>query len=135
VAFDEGDRSVSQSISPSHSTHRWNSGLEPASRIFCASNTGACDFEVSQRMITIQAIFHGAVQGVGFRATAKMLADRLGLMGYVRNLKDGAVEVVVQGPKQKIDQLIDQLKSRFQIIEVDVMQKENGSSYSEFTIS
>lgn len=42
-------------------------------------------------------IFKGRVQGVGFRFQVKMLADRLGVTGNVRNMYDGSVEVYIQG--------------------------------------
>lgn len=47
-------------------------------------------------------IFKGRVQGVGFRFQVKMLADRIGLTGSVRNLYDGKVEVYIQGNKTEI---------------------------------
>lgn len=42
-------------------------------------------------------IVHGIVQGVGYRAYVKAQADRLSLKGYVRNMKEGSVEVFVAG--------------------------------------
>ena len=47
-------------------------------------------------------IFKGRVQGVGFRFQAKMLADRLGLTGTVRNMFDGSVEVNIQGNENQL---------------------------------
>jgi acylphosphatase len=47
----------------------------------------------------------GLVQGVGFRWFVWREAKRLGLGGLVRNLPDGAVEVVSQGPEQALDAL------------------------------
>lgn len=41
--------------------------------------------------------FGGRVQGVGFRMTARRLASGFPLSGFVRNLDDGRVEVVVEG--------------------------------------
>ncbi len=54
---------------------------------------------------------HGNVQGVSFRSFAKANAEELGLKGYVKNLGDGTVEVFAEGSKQKIDVLIDTLRS------------------------
>ena len=42
-------------------------------------------------------VFHGRVQGVGFRYTAKYLAQSLGLTGWVRNEWDGTVTLEIQG--------------------------------------
>ena len=59
-------------------------------------------------------IFHGRVQGVGFRYTAKHLAGSLGLTGWVRNCSDGSVEMEVQGKPELIDDLLLYLrKQRF----------------------
>lgn len=65
--------------------------------------------------IEIQAIFYGRVQGVFFRATARQIAQRLGLTGLVKNLDDGSVEVVAQGSEEKLLQLVQELKLRYQL--------------------
>jgi len=49
----------------------------------------------------------GRVQGVFFRASAQEEAGRLGLKGWVRNCPDGSVEVVAEGERKKIDDLIN----------------------------
>lgn len=54
-------------------------------------------------------IFHGRVQGVGFRITCFRIAMKLGLTGWVRNLSDGTVEACVQGETSRIEHLIDEL--------------------------
>lgn len=48
-------------------------------------------------------IFHGHVQGVGFRATAQWIASRYKVAGYVRNRPDNTVEMVVEGEVAEID--------------------------------
>jgi len=56
--------------------------------------------------------FTGRVQGVGFRYTAQNIALQYDVGGYVRNLPDGRVEVVMEGPDPEIDGLIDSLKQK-----------------------
>lgn len=51
----------------------------------------------------------GRVQGVGYRYFTHEAAMQLGLRGYVRNLWNGDVEVVVEGPRALIDRLIQML--------------------------
>lgn len=51
-------------------------------------------------------VFFGLVQGVGFRWFIKKNAKKLDLKGYVKNLNDGSVEVVVQGKSFNIENLV-----------------------------
>ena len=53
--------------------------------------------------------YSGRVQGVGFRYTAERFALELGLVGWVKNLPDSRVEVVCEGPKEKIDDFLRRL--------------------------
>lgn len=46
--------------------------------------------------------YSGSVQGVGFRYTAQDIAMDLGLTGWVKNLADGRVEVIVEGKEEHI---------------------------------
>jgi len=48
----------------------------------------------------------GRVQGVWFRATTQEEAQRLGVSGWVRNTKDGDVEIFMQGEEPDVDQLL-----------------------------
>ncbi|NHO64155.1 acylphosphatase [Aestuariicella hydrocarbonica] len=47
----------------------------------------------------------GRVQGVGFRYFVQQCAQRAGLTGYARNLQDGRVEVLLQGPSVRVSQV------------------------------
>lgn len=48
----------------------------------------------------------GIVQGVFFRQTTKQQADALEVDGWVRNLPDGRVEVVAEGPRDRLEKLV-----------------------------
>ncbi len=48
----------------------------------------------------------GRVQGVGFRYSAAEVARRQQLSGWVRNLDSGALEVVIQGPRTQVDDML-----------------------------
>ena len=50
--------------------------------------------------------YSGRVQGIGFRYTAEKLAADLGLVGWVKNLPDGRVEILCEGPKDRIELLL-----------------------------
>lgn len=56
-------------------------------------------------------IFRGRVQGVFFRAHTERKARELGLMGWVRNLADGTVESVFEGPRESIEEAIEWCKA------------------------
>ena len=53
--------------------------------------------------------FFGNVQGVGFRYTACGLAGRYNVSGYVRNMPDGSVECVIEGPTDQIEAFLADL--------------------------
>lgn len=58
-------------------------------------------------MSTFHLTVHGKVQGVSFRASAKKVALQLGLFGWVRNTREGHVEMIVQGDKADIRKFMD----------------------------
>ena len=51
-------------------------------------------------------LIHGRVQGVGYRAWAEDTARELGLQGWVRNRRDGAVEAVIAGENAAVEAMI-----------------------------
>lgn len=64
-------------------------------------------------MVRAHIHFCGTVQGVGFRYTTVSFARQFLLTGWVKNLSDGRVEVVVEGPREKIEELLLRLKGQF----------------------
>ncbi len=56
--------------------------------------------------------FSGRVQGVGFRCTAHNIAMQHNVNGFVRNLPDGRVEMVLEGPKDEIEEVVNELSHR-----------------------
>ena len=58
----------------------------------------------------LHLIIKGRVQGVFFRVRAREVADAFGLSGVVRNRHDGSVEIVAEGPDQKLARLRDWAK-------------------------
>ena len=57
-------------------------------------------------MIRAHIIVEGRVQGVGYRANTRRMANQLHLKGWVRNLRDGRVEIMVEGEKEMVERLI-----------------------------
>lgn len=60
--------------------------------------------------ICMQFFVTGRVQGVWFRAGTKQEAERLGLLGFAKNLPDGRVEVIACGERDKLAALNEWLK-------------------------
>jgi acylphosphatase len=58
----------------------------------------------------LHAVVSGRVQGVGYRATTMDEARRLSLAGWVRNRRDGTVEVLAEGSEAKLRILLDYLR-------------------------
>lgn len=64
------------------------------------------DQSVQPDMQELHAYVHGRVQGVGFRYFVVEKAQRLGLRGYARNEDDGSVEVLAQGRRGALENLL-----------------------------
>jgi len=58
----------------------------------------------------VHLFLSGRVQGVGFRAFTQGAARRLKLGGFVRNLDDGRVEMIAEGPEAKVDALVAKVR-------------------------
>ena len=56
--------------------------------------------------IRVRLIVEGRVQGVWFRESTRREAERLGIHGWVRNRREGTVEVVAEGPEDSVRKLV-----------------------------
>jgi len=65
-------------------------------------------------MIQAHIFYSGTVQGVGFRFTTQQLAADLGLSGWVRNLRDGRVEILAEGDDGRVRQLVEEIDRHFE---------------------
>ncbi len=61
------------------------------------------------QLVRTQVVYRGRVQGVGFRATAAAIAQRLAVTGWVRNETDGSVCLEAQGPQAQVEELLMQI--------------------------
>jgi len=57
-------------------------------------------------VIAREAVVHGLVQGVFFRATCKQEAERLGVSGWARNESDGTVRACFEGPPENVESML-----------------------------
>jgi acylphosphatase len=58
-------------------------------------------------VIRNRVLVYGRVQGVFFRDTCRRLAQQYGVAGWVRNLPDGRVEAVFEGPAEDVGRLVE----------------------------
>lgn len=86
--------------------------------------------------ICIRAIVSGKVQGVFFRDTTYKEAQRLKLTGWIKNTRDGKVELIACGKRDHIIQLIDWLWEGPALAEVSNVHWEEISwqKFDEFQI-
>lgn len=61
-------------------------------------------------MPTIHLLIKGKVQGVFYRATAKEIADKLNITGWIKNTDEGDVEAIVSGADEQLQQFISWCK-------------------------
>lgn len=79
----------------------------------------------------------GVVHGVSFRYYTQSLAQKLGLRGWVKNLSDGRVEVLAQGPKEQLEKLLEWCREgpeAAQVSDMDISWREAGGEFSGFEI-
>jgi acylphosphatase len=78
-----------------------------------------------------EAYYFGRVQGVGFRATAQGIASRYDVTGFVRNMPDGSVHLVVEGKADEIDELLDDMAHEMSRL-IRSTEVRRGSATGEF---
>ncbi|MHC4430358.1 MAG: acylphosphatase [Planctomycetota bacterium] len=88
-------------------------------------------------MVAKHIIFSGRVQGVGFRYTAHRMAGRHQLTGYVRNLPNGTVEMLAQGPAHDIDDCIRDIQDSLagHVRETRSVEVPPDPTYTDFRIT
>src|SRR5947209_7458935 len=64
-------------------------------------------------MKACRVFYSGKVQGVGFRATAAEIARDYPVAGWVKNLADGRVELLVQGPEEGVEKFLEAIRKRW----------------------
>jgi acylphosphatase len=69
--------------------------------------------EAGGARIRRRVIYHGRVQGVFFRATSREIARRFAVTGYVRNLRDGTVELEAEGTREQVEAFLSAVADHF----------------------
>jgi len=84
-----------------------------------------------------QVFFTGRVQGVGFRYTTEAVASRFAVRGFVRNLRDGRVELVAEGLPDELDRFIAGVEQAMgaNIKDTSVSQTTATNEFARFSIA
>jgi len=85
----------------------------------------------------LHAIVKGKVQNVFFRDLTKKAADKIGLKGGVRNLSDGSVEIIAEGKRTQLEELLSNLKEnpgRGRVDHIDKTYRPAENQYKDFQI-
>ena len=83
-----------------------------------------------------EVYFSGHVQGVGFRFTAQRVAGRHDVTGFVRNMPDGRVQLVVEGQRAEIARFVDDLTRTMQdhIHKTTIQEEKPTGRFQSFSI-
>ena len=86
--------------------------------------------------IRATVIYTGRVQGVGFRWQVNQIAKFFSCAGYVKNLSDGTVEVVVEGTIKDVRGMVEKVNDRMQDYwyEIKIDERAGDAHFSEFNI-
>ena len=85
----------------------------------------------------LHAVIEGTVQGVGFRYFVQDAANLLSLSGWVRNRWDGTVEVLAEGERSRLEQLLAALRRgprSAQVKGVDFSWQEYSGEFTGFRV-
>lgn len=87
-------------------------------------------------MPTVHLLIKGKVQGVFYRATAKRLANELGITGWIENTKDGNVEATVSGNEQQLNEFINWCKHGPDkaIVEQVIINEKEDMAFDGFVV-
>lgn len=81
-------------------------------------------------------LFLGRVQGVGFRYTSKQVAGRFDVTGWVKNLSDGTVQMVVEGLPDEMESYLDAVgaETHGRVTDRKIQRKPATGEFSGFEI-
>ena len=85
----------------------------------------------------LTAYFKGRVQGVGFRYTTERISRQFKVMGFVRNLQDGRVELVAEGTENILSDFLEAVRTSFlssHIEDVETSWTEPEKTFKRFEI-
>jgi len=88
-------------------------------------------------MMKYHIFVSGRVQGVGFRWYAQRIAERMRVTGWVKNLMDGKVEILIEGDGKELDEFLNELKEGYlgrNIEKLEKVESKGAGTYTGFSI-
>lgn len=82
-------------------------------------------------------LIEGRVQGVSYRMSAQVAAQRTGVTGWVRNLRNGQVEMIAEGETDQLKQLVDwawQGPGFAQVTDITLEEHQATGEFTQFEI-
>jgi acylphosphatase len=92
---------------------------------------------IMTEMRRVEIVVRGRVQGVFYRDSTRRKAMELGLVGTVRNLPDGAVEIVAEGPAAALETLVQWCRlgpPAAEVRDASTVYCDPSGRYSDFSI-
>jgi acylphosphatase len=90
------------------------------------------------KKVRAHVVISGRVQGVFFRAETQRAASTRGVLGWVRNKRDGTVEAVFEGPQAQVDSILEWCKHgapMSRVDRIDVDWESYSGDFSSFEIT
>ena len=85
----------------------------------------------------VELKIHGKVQGVFFREISRLEAEKLKLVGFVRNEPDGTVKIVAEGEDKDLNRMIEWCKygpDNAEVEKVDVEWSNSVDQFKDFSV-
>ena len=93
--------------------------------------------ETTDNLVRRRVIYSGRVQGVFFRATSQEISRRFKIVGFVRNMPDGTVELEVQGPAEQVEEFLTAVHEEYRanITSADIEDAQLRQDEASFEIT
>ena len=89
------------------------------------------------KQLRVHLLVSGKVQGVFFRQALKVIAKKNNVLGWVRNLKDGRVEAILEGDTKSVNSVIEWTRigpANSRVDDIEVSNEEFKNEFSTFDV-